>query len=74
MAGIQLIPECLHFSTLGLTAPRHKRKHPIKVTETKGLYIALDWIIFGSGADLTLHANLGRMSRNSRKSIDPEMP
>ena len=74
MAGNPLIPECLDLYTLGLTTPRHKRKHLIKVSESRGLHIALDWIIFGPGADLALHANLGRMSQNGRKSIDPGMP
>jgi hypothetical protein len=32
---------------------------------------ALDWIVFGTGLDLALHENQGRISRNSRESIDP---
>ena len=71
MAGNPLIPECLDFCTLGVTTPRHKRKHPMKVPESRGLYIALDWIIIGTGAMLALHTNLGRISRNGRESIYP---
>ena len=71
MAGHPLIPKCIDFCTLGLITPRHKRKHPIKVPEIGGLYIALDWTIFGSGVDLVLQANQGLISRNGRKAIDP---
>ena len=56
MAGNPLIPECLDFCTLGLATPRHKRKRPIKVPESHGLYTALDWIIFGTGFNQALHA------------------
>ena len=62
MAGNPLIPEGLVLCTLGSTTTRHKRKHPIKVPESRGLYIALDWIIFESGVELALHANQGRSS------------
>ena len=43
--------------------PRHKRKHPIKVPASRGLYNALGWIIFGSGVDLALHANILRTNQ-----------
>ena len=33
-------------------------------------YITLDWIIFGTGFDLALHANQGRNGRNDREPID----
>ena len=74
VAGNPLIPECLDLCTLGVNTPRHKRKHPIKVHESRELYIAFGWIIFESGLDLALHANLRRISPNCRKSIDPGMP
>jgi hypothetical protein len=61
MAGNLLIPECPDLCTSSLATPRHKRKHLVKVPESRGLYIALDWIIFGSGVDLALHANQGRI-------------
>ena len=74
MAGNPLIPECPDYRTLRLATTRHKSKHPIKVPEIRGSYIALDWIIFGSGVDLALHADQGRISRNGRKSIDVKCP
>ena len=70
MAVNQWVRECLDFCTSSLATPRYKRKHPIKVPESRGLYIALDWIIFGSGVNPALYANLGRRSRNGRESID----
>ena len=74
IAGNILIPECLYFCTSSLATPRHKRKHPVKVHANQRLYIALDLIIFESGVDLALHANVGRISRNGRESIDLGMP
>ena len=71
MAGNLLILEGRDFCTSSLAMPRHKRKHPIKVTERLELYVALDWIFFGLGFDLALHANQGRISRNGQESIDP---
>ena len=70
MAGNLLIPEYLDFCTSSLAAPQHKRKHSIKVHDSQGLYITLDWIIFRSGVDRALHANQGRISRNCRKYVD----
>jgi hypothetical protein len=57
MAGNLLIPECLDFCTLRLATPRHNCKRPTKVPENRDLYITWDWIIFGSGVELALHAN-----------------
>ena len=71
MAENPLMPESPDFCTLGLATPRHKRKNPIEVSKSFGLYIAVDWIIFGTGVDLALLANQGRISRNGRESIDP---
>ena len=74
MAGNLLIPECLDFSTSSRATPRHNCKHPVKVPESQWLFFASNWIIFGLDADLALHTNLGRMSQNGRKYIDPRMP
>jgi hypothetical protein len=38
----------LGLSTLGLSAPPNKCKHPIKELECQEFYNALDWIIFGT--------------------------
>ena len=39
----------LIFDTLGLPTPPQTSEHLIKVLESLGLYIALTWIIFGTG-------------------------
>jgi hypothetical protein len=38
------------------------------------LYIALDCIIFGTGVELALHANQGRISRMAGNLLIPECP
>ena len=61
-AGNPLIPKCPDFRTLRLATPRLKRKLPIKEPESRGLYIAMDLVIFETGVERTgveraLHAN-----------------
>jgi hypothetical protein len=59
---------------LGLAAPRYKRKHPIKVPKIRGLYIAVDWFVFGSGVDLALQREPKTNQPKWRGIVDPGMP
>ena len=49
MAGNPRVRESLFFNDLSLPTPPYARKPPIRVHETRRLYIALNWINFVTG-------------------------
>ena len=66
MPDNQWVRESPYFNDLGLTTPPYARKPPIRVCETRGLYIALDCINFGTGLSRVLVAHRGRNDQNGR--------
>jgi hypothetical protein len=69
--GIHWSVKALLFNDLSLPTQPYARKPPIRVRETRDMYIALDRINFGIGLSLVLVAHRGRTDPNSWESMGP---